>query len=127
MTQTFAVNSNNDLYIGRDGNLAIVNSLDAILQNCEHAAKTTLGELVLQTNVGIPDFQVVWNGVPNIQQFNASLRQALLAVDGVVEILSLNTVRNGDALIYQAVIRTIYSNAETSLIIGQLSVKKRAR
>lgn len=114
MTQTFAVNSNNDLYIGKDGNLAIVSGLEAVLQNCEHAAKTTLGELVLQTNVGIPDFQVVWNGVPNIQQFDAALRQALLAVDGVVEVVSLITTRDADKLVYQATIRTIYGSGAIS-------------
>lgn len=110
MTQTFAVNINNDLYIGKDGNLAIVNGLEAVLQNCAHAAKTVLGSLVLQTNIGVPYFETVWNGVPMVMQFQAGLRQAFLTVEGVIEVISLTTSQSVNTLLYNAVIRTIYGN-----------------
>lgn len=111
MTQTFAVNSNNDLYIGKDGNLAIVTGLEAVLQNCAHVAQAILGSCVLQTNYGVPYFQLVFNGVPKIQQFQAALRQAFLGVDGVIDVISLTTTNEKDILTYQAVISTIYGNA----------------
>lgn len=110
MTQTFSVNENNDLYIGQDGNIAMAYGLQATLQNCEHAAKTILGEMVLQTDQGIPDFQVVWNGVPNIVQFEAAMRSALLNVDGVVQIESFIATQQGSTLFYSAVIITVYGS-----------------
>jgi urea transporter len=108
MTQTFAVNTQNDLYLDNNGNLAIVYDLTATLQACAQAAKTLLGEMVLNINQGIPYFQTVWVGVPNTQQFNAALRAAFFSVAGVVEVVSLMTQQVNNALQYTAVIRTIY-------------------
>lgn len=104
----FAVNSNNDVFIGNDGNLAIVTDLDGTLQSCEHAVKTILGEMILAVDEGIPDFETVWNGVPNLQQYEAAIRSAILNIDGVVEITSFFTERDKGTLKYTAVIKTIY-------------------
>jgi hypothetical protein len=71
-------------------------------------AKTRLGEISLATNIGIPYFQTVWNGVPNFQQFETALRQAFLSVTGVVEVVSLGVSQTGNTLNYSAVIRTVY-------------------
>lgn len=114
MTKTFAVNSNNDLYIGIDGNLVIANDLVAVTQDCEHVAKTMLNSCVLQTNYGLPYFQVIFNGSPQIPQFQAALRQAFLNVDGVVDVLSLSTNQNANTLTYSAVIQTAYGNVALS-------------
>lgn len=108
MTKTFAVDENNDLYIGNDGNLAIVTGKEAVLQACASAAKAQLGEMLYAVNSGIPNFQTVWVGAPNIQQFEAALRKTLLSVNGVREIKSLVTSLNNDQLQYSAVISTIF-------------------
>jgi len=107
-SQTFAVNASNDLYIDGSGNLAIFYNRDAVLQNCEHVAKAQLGEMVLDTDQGIPYFQTVWNGVPNLPQFQAALRRAFLGVADVVEVVSLIVSQVDDGLGYTAIIRTIY-------------------
>lgn len=114
MTQTFAVNSSNDLYIGKDGNLVIVTGLEAVKQDCEHVAKTMLGSCALQTNYGIPYFQLVFNGVPQIQQFQAALRQAFLGVDGVIDVTALAVTQEGNKLVYAATISTVYGTAAIS-------------
>lgn len=108
MTVTIATDSINDIYVGADGNLALASGLQAALQDAEHAAKTLRGEMVLAVDQGIPYFQVVWSGVPNVSAFEAAMRQALLAVPDVLEVVSLSTVRLGATLAYEAVIRTIY-------------------
>lgn len=117
---TFAVTADtNDLYLDQNGNIAIIYDLEAVLQACGQAAKTILGEMVLQTNQGIPYFESVWNGVPNLPQFEAVLRTAWLAVPGVLEIVRLVTTQTNNvvipgtsitttALIYSATIRTEY-------------------
>jgi hypothetical protein len=108
MTQTIAVDKNNDMYIDANGNLAIVFGLQATLQACAQAAKAQLGEMVLATDQGIPYFQQVWIGVPNLQQFEAALRSAFLGVSGVIEVVSLSLSQTSNTLSYTAVIRTIY-------------------
>jgi hypothetical protein len=84
------------------------------LQDCAQVAKLQLGEAVLNTNLGVPYFQTVWNGVPNIQQFTSSLRSAFLSVTGVVEVVSLITSQTDNVLSYTAVIRTIYGSGGIS-------------
>lgn len=107
---TFAVNDANDLYLDPIGNIAFAFDLTAILQQCEQVAKTLLGEMVYNTNSGIPYFQTLWVGVPNMAQYTGALRRAFLAVGGVLEVVSLITSQSEDVLSYTAMIRTIYGN-----------------
>ena len=81
----------NDIYLDANGNLATSNDLQCVLENCSEAARTLLGEMILNTDQGIPYFQVVWVGVPNETQFAAALRLAFLSVTGVVEVVTLMT------------------------------------
>ena len=108
MTVTLSVNANNDLYLGSDGNIVLAVDITATLQACKQAVRTLLGEMVLATEQGLPYFQNLWGGVPNIQQFEAYIRQAILAVDGVQEIVSLTSEQQGDVFTYEAVILTVY-------------------
>jgi hypothetical protein len=114
VAQTLGVNSSDDIYLDSSGNLVVVSGLDAVLQTCEQVAKTLLGECVLNTTLGVPYFETVWNGSPNVQQFTAGLRTAILSVPDVVEIVSLITSQNGDVLSYTAVIRTVYGSGAIS-------------
>jgi hypothetical protein len=108
MTQTFATDSNNDLYLGNDGNIVIDNNLLAVRDICANAAKAQLGEMVLAVDQGIPNFQSVWSGNPNIAQFEAALRTTLSNIENVVRIIELDTQINSDILSYHAVILTTY-------------------
>lgn len=117
MPVMFAVDENDDLYIGPDGNLAIVTGIDAVLQNCSHAAKAQLGEMVLATDEGVPNFQLVWEGNPNIPQFEAVLRNIFLSLPDVVDVLQLDVASQNKTLFYRAVILTTFGQGEIS---GQL-------
>ena len=101
----------NDLYLNADGNIATGRDQQAVLEGCAHVAQTLLGELVLNINQGIPYFQTLWIGVPNITQFNAALRAAFLSVPNVIEVVSLFTTQNNDTLTYTAVIRSVYGSS----------------
>ena len=107
---TFSVNSANDIYLDSVGNIAFAYDLTAITQECAQAAKTLLGEMIYNINQGIPYFQTVWIGVPNIGQYTAALRRAFLAIDGVLEVVSILTSQTDNTLSYTAVIRTIYGS-----------------
>jgi len=111
MTKTFAVDKNNDLYLDTIGNIAIVTDIEAVLQNCMHVVRTVLGEIVLQVDQGIPDFETIWAGVPNYSQYEASVRRALLNVDGVIEVISFTMYTDDkNGFYYTAVIRTEFGN-----------------
>ena len=114
MVRSLSVNELNDIYLDPQGNLAIAVGLTAILQNCEHAARAVLGEMVLEVDRGIPYFETVWAGNPQISQFDAALRRALLAVEGVIEVVNLSTTPEDNQLNYTALIRTTFGEGTAS-------------
>lgn len=109
--RTIATNSNNDLYIAPNGQLAINSDLSALSQVCENAVKTMMGELVLQGDTGVPNFQLIWGGAPNIAQAENAIRETLMGVTGVEEVTELSAFVDGDVFKYTATIKTIYGEA----------------
>lgn len=121
MITTFAVNENNDIFLDENGNVAILVGMPAVLQLCSHAAKTVLGEMVLAVNGGIPYFQTVWkDGIPNLPAFEAALRKAIMAVEGVLNVEQLQTQIAENLLSYVAVISNIYG---TGTLNGNVPVR----
>jgi hypothetical protein len=108
MAKTLSVDNNNDIFIDNSGNLSISVDQDALLQACAQAAKTQLGEMVLATNQGVPNFQTIWAGSPNVVQYESALRNAITSVTGVIDILSLDISVSNNVLSYTATIQTIY-------------------
>ena len=108
MSKNFSINDVNDIYLDKNGNLAISIGLVAVIETCKQYMQTVLGELTLNTDKGIPYFQSVFTGVPNIQQFVAAGRAALLTVSGVTQVISFDVSINDKTLSYTATIQTIY-------------------
>lgn len=104
----------NDIYLDRFGNISLSVDLQAVLENCAQAASTRLGEEVFNVNEGIPYFDTLFSGVPRQQPLNAALRAAWLAVNGVLEVVSLMTDQVGNTFTYTAVIRTAYGTGGIS-------------
>ncbi len=111
MSQTLAGNENNDLFLDETGNIAMASGLSAVLENCASAMKTQRGECVLDLPRGIPNFETVWNGSPNLAQYNLAGVLALQDVEGVVQVTAFESERVGDTLQYRATIKTIYGGA----------------
>lgn len=110
MNLTLAVDADNDLFLTPTGDLAFAVDAEAVAQSSVQAARTLRGELVLDVTLGIPYFDTVWTGVPNIRQFEAALRQRLLAVRDVRGIVSLSTAHNGSVLSYVATLSTTFGS-----------------
>lgn len=108
MTTTLAADASNDLFINGAGVLATRSGLLAVLQVCEHAAKTLRGEMLFAVDQGLPYFTTVWGGSPNRPQFEAALRRALLAVPDVLDIVELETQAANNVLSYRVTIKTIF-------------------
>lgn len=117
--KTFATNQNNDLYLDASGNLVIIEGLEALMQTINERVTTMLGELVLQTDRGMPNFDTIWNGSPNIPQYNSVLQNAILSVDGVTDVVSITNIFRDNILYYRAVIQTIYG---TGALINGVTV-----
>lgn len=111
MTKTLATDENNDLYLDADGNIAVFSGLAAVQNICLNASKAQLGEMPLYTAQGIPNFESVWNGVPNLPQFEAALRVTLLSVPNVVSIESLDTQLSQNTVRYTARINTTFGSS----------------
>lgn len=112
MTTTFATDSNNDLYLGNDGNLVVLHDLPAVEAACATATKMQLGEAVLATGLGIPNFQTVWVGSPNLALFSSYLRNTIDSVLGVDEVVSLELSTANNVLSYVATIATQFGSAQ---------------
>lgn len=110
MTRSLAVDSTNDIFIGADGSLTVATELAAVIHMCAQAAKAQLGEMIYAVDEGMPNFDVVWNGVPNPGQFEAYLRRTLLAVTDVISVDAVTIEAQGASLNYTATITTIYGS-----------------
>lgn len=104
---SIATNALNDIFIGMDGNLATVRNLQAVLQDCEHAMKAQLGEMVLATTKGLPTMDTVWLQ-QRLPQFDAAARKTLRAINGVTDVPSFASIVMQNTLVYRAVISTEY-------------------
>lgn len=105
---TFACNANNDLYADSSGNLVFLqDGLQATLEDCAHAAKTLLGEMVLATDKGIPYLTLVFNNYTP-DAFRDALITSFLQVANVVDVLECVVAKVGSVVTYRATIQTSF-------------------
>ncbi len=116
MVQTFNTSaSDNDIFIGPDGNLSILSGIGAVEAACATATKAQLGEMVFATNTGIPNFQTLWIGTPEYGLWKSAILKTLQNVPGVTAVTSLNLAANGGTISYIAQITTIFSATPTTI------------
>lgn len=115
MTQTLGTSAfpAHDIYLNSSGNIAILQGETAVEAACETTSLMRLGEAVLATTLGIPYFQAVWSGTPNIAVYENYLRTAILAVQGVIGIQSLTVSVLQGTLSYAATIQNVFGEAFT--------------
>lgn len=115
--RTLAVNSNNDIYIGSDGNLAIAEGIDAVIQQCEQAASIRLGELPYAQEKGTPFFDSVFTDSPDLGLYDMYLRKQFLGVPEVTGVQQIGFKQEGDVLQYEAIINTTFGSGVASGIL----------
>lgn len=82
MSTIFAIDGNNG-FLKSGGTIKLVTQLEAVVINCQHEAQTLRGEDPYRQNKGMPNFKQIWNGTPDVLQFEFFLRQVLGAVADV--------------------------------------------
>lgn len=108
MVQSFGLSSSNDLYLDLAGNLKIDLGLQALVDICLNVTRALLGEMVLTVNNGLPYFQVVFVGSPNLAVFQAYLINALNGIEGVNSVQDVSMSMSSNVLSFTATIDTIY-------------------
>lgn len=115
MTQSFATNDQNDIFLGPDGNIAVATGIEAVLYACQNAAKAQLHEMIYAFNRGVANFLPIRTNSVNVAQFEASVRAAIRGVPGVTGIKSFQTAVVNRAMNYRAVIVTIYGQGDINV------------
>lgn len=114
MVQTLQLNGNNDLEADASGNLVMLTGKYAVAAACNTAAQTQLGECVLVTGQGLPNFQALWVGVPDYAIWQSYLQNTLLNVRGVASVQSIVLTQTDGVLNYVAEINSIYGPVTVS-------------
>ncbi|MHC5308193.1 hypothetical protein [Bartonella sp. LJL80] len=112
MTRSFAVDERNDLTIGADRKLQVIDDLSAVLNVCCHAAKGIRNEMIYAQGQGLPDFQAVWVGSANLTAWEVAYRARIKRIAQVTSLETLSTWRDGDTMRFAATIKTIYGTGE---------------
>lgn len=110
MVQTFGTNTNNDIFLGLDGNIVVLSGITAVAAACATACKGQLGEMVLQQGLGLPNFATIWVGTPDYAIWQSYLETTLLKVDGVTKVNSITLAVQNNVLSFVAEIETIYGS-----------------
>lgn len=111
---TFAIDENNDL-IFLNGSIVLDINAQAVADITKSVCSTVLGEMIFNADQGIPYFDIVWNGVPNLSQAEYELRTAILSVDNVDDITDFSLFVSDDTLSYNATIQTTFGEVSIGL------------
>ena len=115
---TLTINSKNDISLGENGNINTATGIQEVLQNCQTAVQLIAGEAIYRASDGTPAFETLWNGSPNFQQAEASIRATILNVEGVININSFNYVVSNNIFSYNTEIETIFGTESLENIIN---------
>lgn len=114
MTTTIAENAVRDWYAGTDGNLVFISDAPgnaiATAQLCKSRIEAQRNEMVYSMNEGMPTRATAWDQF-NPKQFEAAARAIISGTPNVIQIVSFDMFKNGNALDYAAVIQTTYGTA----------------
>lgn len=104
---TLKLTSTNDLYVGESGNMVLLTGLDGVIQDCENKMKGQLGEMMYQTDAGLPYMDFVFQSI-NLNAFRASAITQLLEVPNVLDVVSFDLTKVGETVTYKALIQTAF-------------------
>ena len=109
---SFSRDANSDLFLDSKNDISISSDLESCLQTCESVALSIKGEDIYNAEKGLPNFELIWNGVPNIPQYRAALISSIEKVENVIEVTNSSFVVNNNELIYNIEIKTTFGSGE---------------
>lgn len=109
--KTLQTNNNNDIFIDGSKNLSLVADMAAVQNVCQNAALTMKGEIPLNTQAGIPYFDIVFGARPNLELFKKYITDTLESVENVLGVDNVRLDYSDGVLKYSVVIATPYGEA----------------
>lgn len=103
---TIAINSNNDIYLDGNNNIAMKKDINAIADIVLNKVRTNLGELQFNIDLGIPYFTTIFTSTPNFDLWQKFVEDSALSLDNVTEIVDFNKTIQNNTLTYSMTINT---------------------
>lgn len=109
-----ALDETNDIYLDSDGNLALCRDIEAVKTSVACETKTNYGEVILNTNLGIPYFETIFTAHPDIELWKSYMKETILRIPKVLGIIAFKTYIDyqKSLLKYTVVINTEYGTEE---------------
>lgn len=109
-----ALDETNDIFLDTNGNLALCKDIEAVKTAVSCATKTNYGEIILNTQAGIPYFETIFTAHPDIELWKSYMKEAILAIPKVLGISYFKTYIDyqKSLLKYACVINTEYGQEE---------------
>jgi hypothetical protein len=107
---TIAINSNNDIYLDGNNNIAMKKDINAIADIVLNKVRTNLGELQFNIDLGIPYFTTIFTSTPNFDLWQKFVEDSALSLDNVIEIVSFSKEINNYVLSYSMTIKTDFGS-----------------
>lgn len=123
--KTFATDfKTNDLYLDGTHSIATRSDIDAVLNVVENSLRTLMGEIQLNTTLGIPYFETILQiQSPDVAVWEGYMIQEAEKVDGVIRVNSMRSKIENNILTYEMEILTKYGTGTISNYAGESKVE----
>ena len=103
-----ALDNSNDIFIDKEGKLALCKDIEAVTTSVNCAMRTNYGEIVLDTTFGVPYFETIFTAHPDIDLWTSFVKKCIMQVPKVLDIPIFKTYIEKKLLKYTIVINTEY-------------------
>ena len=107
---TFQTDNNNGFAVENHQLVLLPSGLEAVRTSVQSEIRVLRGEDRYSTGRGLPNFETIWEGTPDIVQFEVTLRVTVLGVEGVTGFSEFSAVTEGDVLSYRARVSTVFGD-----------------
>ena len=108
--QTISINSNNDIYLGTNGNLAITQDINALADISKNKVLQNYGEALYNTLQGIPYFETMFTDNPKIDLFQAAVIETLENTDNIQRISNFDYTQENGVYSYSLIEHTTFGD-----------------
>jgi hypothetical protein len=107
---TYATNEDNDIFVDGSNSIVLKSDENAVAQSSVQAVRAKRNEMPFASEDGIPYFETIFIGNPDIAQIDFYYIQEIQKVPNVVRVLSLTSEIKDNVYEYRAEIETVFGN-----------------
>lgn len=105
---TISTGKNNDIYLNGLNNLAMSEDAQGLANVVLNRTQTATGELQYDLSAGIPYFTTVFSDSPDLQMYEAFMRQDALSTPGVERVTAFSIDVSNNILTYKINLSTVF-------------------